>query len=164
MFSLLKLLNPRVILWIVGIALFALYSVTVYRAGRAVVAADWANERVRMAEEGAKEHGRLIEERNELQRRINDGDRKYQVAKADRAAAIAALAGSVQRLNAHYSAAAAEAAAAGDSAACRTDDPRPRIASECTAALAELGKAHGELADKTRALQNAAAVMCVTKP
>lgn len=168
---LLKLMSPKALAALLCVGALALTHFMTYRAGRAMVAADWAQDRAQMAEQGAqmmrehiRERDELVRERNELNRRMGDVERKYQVAKADRAAAVGSLVSSVQRLDAHYTAAIAEAGAAGEVAACRTDDPRPRIASECTAALGALGAAYGGLADKARALQGAASILRVDRP
>lgn len=161
---LLKLMTPKALaaLLLAGLLVFTHFGA--YRVGRALVAGAWAQERAQQAEERNERERIVIAERNELNRRMSDVDRKYQEQKAARAAAVGSLVGSVQRLNAHYTAAVAEAAAAGEVAACRTDDPRPRIASECTAALGELGAAYGVLADKARALQGAASILRVDRP
>lgn len=164
MLALLKLFaSPKAILAVVAALVLALTHFTAYRAGRAMVAADWAQEKARRMAEQVVERDKALAAQLELQGRLSDVDRKLQAAKADRLAADGRAAERLRLLEAARAAADAERGEA-PAASGGADDPDRVIASECPAALATLDRAYRSVAEKARGLQGYADQLCVNRP
>lgn len=120
-------------------------------AGRAEVQAAWDAEKLSLVS---------LARRLEADKQIANQkvDNEYQTTKTRAAAVDRTVTDGLRS----YQAAAASAIA-DTAAACRTDDPRPAIARECTAALADMDKYARSLAGQVAGLQGYAGQVCVTQ-
>ena len=122
-----------------------------FSAGKAAVRAEWTAEKL-----ATSETARLAEKARGLANQKVDND--LQADKARRAVADNATADSLRSFQAAAAASATNHAAASSG----VDDPNPRIASECTAAIATLDRYASRVAGTAKGLQGYAREVCVS--
>ena len=143
------LLNPRIIIMLALAGMLAFTHLASYRAGKAAVRAEWTAEKL-----AASESARLAEKARNLANQKIDHD--LQIDKARRAATDRVTADRLREFQAATNSTSDNAAPASGA-----DDPYPRIASECAAALAGLDIYASGLASTAKGLQGYASQVCL---
>lgn len=109
----------------------------------------------------ASEAARKVEQ--ELSAKVGRIDRAYQDQKRATQHVASAAAVGMRELETAIATAPAASSCPADTSGIAGTDPRPTIARECVRQLGALDEAYAKLADKARALQEVASVMCVSK-
>jgi hypothetical protein len=159
MFSLYSKLAAAIVLALFLAGLYWRGHTQGYKARDAIAQVEEAQRTAQALE--ASEAARKVEQ--ELSAKVGRIDRAYQDQKRATQHVAAAVAVGMRELETALATAPAASSCPADTSGIAGTDPRPTIARECARQLGALDEAYGKLADKARALQEVASVMCVAK-